>query len=555
MEAVRRKRSPAAASPRTMPYSALAVMQCLLVAACGGGSSGGASNQTPPPAAPPLSVVIDPTEKTVLSGAVFVASLNGEADGSAAPPISVACTGGAEPVVDGSRVTVSAPEVAALTQLVCTASVTDSAGRTASEELTITILPKTDVGQVVGIFDPPLKLVLSNYNVPPEIESYGSHVVAIADSSNLTGGYALRAIEGTSSTPRQYDRDDIVLIEGDYLSVDFAQSPSLGAHGLPDASMTIGSLLEDRIYWLAQEHPSRVFTVREVIDVSNPCHVAQTSTMWANDLIVGQVDDGLSVFDIETGSDVMYMESFNATFIQTFGVGRSLCQFMRGILPASVMAQYPGYTGLSPFDPAYALPLTAIDYKTNELVYYGDPNYDNVFDEMGTTRIETNSASKLDIVQVLSRGGPSYGPRYFLVLFSDGNATGEHRLVQINFNTQIDEFEQQILYEWSEGVPVSMIQGALGGSLDGGIYSPDLVVVLGTTEHSLFFENIHPPQGLFDDPPQYGEPTLFKVGTGAGSAVGARSPYAPNLEQADDGVLVSYPESGYVIYISLPVVH
>ena len=51
------------------------------------------------------------------------------------------------------------------------------------------------------------------------------------------------------------------------------------------------------------------------------------------------------------------------------------------------------------------------------------------------------------------------------------------------------------------------------------------------------------------------EPTLFKVGTGAGSAVGAESPYAPNLEQADVGVLVSYPESGYAIYISLPVVH
>jgi hypothetical protein len=533
--------------------TALVLYQPLALAGCGGGSSGGSADEPKPThQADPPSVVIESTEDTFLSGSTFLVLVSGEADGLATTPFSISCTNGVDTSIDVHRVTLRFPHVSVLTQSDCTATVTDSTGRSASQTLTISILPETDIGQVVGIFDPPLKLVLPNFNTPPAIESYGTHVVAIADSTRLSGGHQIKAIEGTNVIPRKYHRDDIIMVEGDYQSIDFVQSPSLAAHGLSTGSMSIASVLENRIYWLSEEWPSSALSIRKIIDVNSPCFVAQTNTLGANDMIVGQVDQGLSVFNIETGADDVNIEYFNATLIQNVGVGRSLCHMLRGIVPAGIFAQYPGYPEPY-FDPYYAAPLTAIDYKTNELVYYGDINGDNFLDEMGAMPIETNSTDKLDIVQVLSRGGPTQFPIYFLVLLSNGKHIGEHRLVQIGFDSDVDEFKQEMLYEWSEGVPVSMLQGPLGGSLAGGIFGPDLVVVLGTTEQSLFFENVHPMEKLFDEPPIYDEPTLFDVGTGAGSAVTAESPFDSSPDRADEGVLVSYPETGTVVYISLPV--
>jgi len=521
----------------------------MALAACGGGSSGGSSPPAPPPQVAAPSVDITASEATVLAGEAFDSQISANADGSATSVISVSCTNGVVPTTDGFRIEITAPVVSVLTESECTATVTDSSGRTASDTLTVTILPQTAVGQMVGIFDPPLHLALPNFNRPSESDSYGNHILTVAQSSTASGMYEIKAIEGTASVPRQYDRDDIVLVEGQYLSVDFVQSPSLFAHGLPDASLSVASEIENRIYWYAQDLQTEVFSVREIIEVNSPCFIAQTQQSFANDLVVGQVNEGLTVFDIDTGTDFSNTENFVATSIQEIGAGRSLCHILRGLVPTSIVDQYPGFWDFPAFDPAYALPLAAIDYNTLELVFFGDVDGDNMLDEMGAVPIETNATGPLDIVQVLSRG-KSTAPYYFLVLLSDGNDNGEHRLVQINFDTQTFEISQQVLHEWSVGVPVSMLQGQVGGSSEGGQFRPDLVVVLGTTEQSFFFDNLLPLAEGFATPPLYGTPAFFDVGVGAGSAVAAQSPFAPDATDPPHGVLVSYLDTGYVFYIS-----
>jgi hypothetical protein len=454
---------------------------------------------------------------------------------------------------NGGLVTFTVPQASEVAHAVCTASVTDSRNRNASASIAITILPKIDVGQVVGIFNPPLKLMLPNLSIPGSFDSYGAHVISVADSISHPGRYEIKAIQGSHVTPLQYHRDDIVHVEGNYASIDFVQSPSLFAHGLPDASLSIVSTAENKIYWLAEEPQSQVFSVREIIDVEKPCYLAQTTTYWENDMVVGQRDHGLTMFDVETGSDVMDSQTFAATPVYSVGEGRSLCHIYRGVIPATLEAQYPGFRNSPPQGQGYAFPLTAIDYNTNELVFYGDIDGDNKLDQMGTMPIETHSTGHLHIVQVISRGEPTLVPWYLLVLLSDGEPMGEHRLVQINFDSRTREISQRIVHEWSEGVPVAMLQGPLGGSMADGMFRTDLAVVLGTTEKSFFFDDLLPVEAGLSDPPVYGEPQLFDVGVGAGSAVAAEDPHGPTANGMGVGILVSYPASGRVVFISLPV--
>jgi hypothetical protein len=535
------------------------ILLAFLIAALGACGGSGSSAESPPPINNPPSQPVQPSvefsasEETMLSGATLGLTVSGTGDGVFAESISISCSDSIEAVVDGHKVEIAVPTVSILTESECIATVLDAHDQSATDTLAITILPLTSIGQMVGRFDPALKLALPNFNVPSGMDSYGNHVVTISDSSDMSGMKQIKAIEGTSFVPMQYHRDDIVLVEGDYLSIDYVQSPSLYAHGLPDASMSIVSEQENKVYWLLQDLQTRDFSIRNVIDVNRPCFVSQTETYWGNDLIIGQVKLGLTVFDVETGSDSTTTENFEATPIHSIGAGRSLCHVLRGIVPDSIAQQFPGFTGSSPFDPPYALPLTAVDYESLELVFYGDVNADNALDEMGVLPIETNAAGSLRIIQVISRGGPTQSPQYLIVLLSDGQHDGEHRLIQINFDEDTYEYTQQVLHQWNEGIPVSMLQGPLGGSMEGGLYRPDLAVILGTADQSFFFDNLSPLDDGFGLPPEYGAPTVFDVGAGAGSAVAVASPFGPSLTAPDHGILVSYPDDGSVFYISLPV--
>jgi hypothetical protein len=534
--------------------AATLLLPFFLLTACGGGSGGGSSSGSSggPSATPPPTVEIDDNVGTVLSGGSFGTTVGGTADGLSAT-VGVTCTNGVGVSANGGTITFTIPGTSTLIEAVCTARVTDSIGRSASTSLRITILPRTAIGQVVGIFNPPLELLTPNFNIAGVDDSTGSNAFAVRASTTRAGRFQVKALAGPQSGASNYHRDDIVGIPGDYASIDFVQSPSLYAHGLPEASLSIASPSENKVDWLVQDPQSRDFTVRETINVELPCFVAQTNTYWANDMVVGQRDHGLTVFDIDTGSDVQDSQSFTATRMYNVGEGRSLCHVFRGVIPTSVIEQYPGFLQSPPAGPNYSAPLTAIDYDSNELVFYGDIDGDNKLDEMGAMPIETGYSSRLDIVQVISRGLPTQEPRYLIVLFSDGQHPGHHSVVQIEFDNHTYEITQRVLHQWTEGVPVSMLQGPLGGSMVGGIFRSDLVVVLGTTEQSFFFDDLLPLEAGFSLPPQYGEPQLFNVGVGANSAIAALSPFVPTLTAPDHGVLVSYTGTGDIVYIPLPM--
>ena len=100
---------------------------------------------------------------------------------------------------------------------------------------------------------------------------------------------------------------------------------------------------------------------------------------------------------------------------------------------------------------------------------------------------------------------------------------------------------------------LSIYKGQFGGLEEGGNFRADLVVVLGNTEQSFFFDNLLPLDEGFGTTPVYAEPELFNVGIGAGSAVAASNPRGHSLGEPEYGVLVSYPNTGEIIYIN-PVV-
>jgi len=491
-------------------------------------------------------VSFDINEATVLSGAVRQFKLRGTADRISAVP-DVTCTNNIQVSIPVFTHEFTMPEVSVLTEASCIATLTDSAGRTRTDTITFTILPRTDIGQVVGIYDPPLKLVEGNSNLPTT-EAFGSHIVGVVETPS--GDYQIRAIGAEyDSGWRTYYRDDELTFEGTFRGIDYFDSPSLLAHGLPSASYSVVNSAENTIYWHAQDDGTRNLSLRETISgIDQPCFLRGTDILFGRDLIVGTRNSGFVIFDLEPDPTTSVPESFTAIPRQYLGAGRSFCHVQRGPLPRPYDDLLP-YGQPRPWTgPSYANPVRAIDFDALEIVYYGDANNDNTLVELGSVPIETNSTKKLEIIQVISTGTTSQSPNYVLLLLTDGSHNGEHRVIQLATENGIDD--QRIIHEWTEGVPVAMLVSNVGGELLERNYRSDLVVVLGTTEESLFFDNIRP----LDAPtnyPIFAEPTKFKVGIGAGSAVAADRPW-PSSDQSvpDSGVLISYPETGEIVYVS-----
>lgn len=525
----------------------------VILSACGGGSGSSSSSSssggtTPPPVADTTAptVTFNPTTLSIESGQTETSTLTATDTVGVTMGPTVTCTNGG--VFSDS--TFSAPTVSQITQSICTASASDAAGNSASATLSVTINPPTTskAGEVVGVFNPPLHLLIGNGDVGGVREGYSSAVFASRRvSGNATSNIEVVAIAGDAILPFDYDKDDIVVVDGVFNSVDFIQTPSLRGSGLPDASISILSSEENKLYWNSLVSPAGVpdlFENRETIDVDAPCYVEGTNTQFANDVIIGQKSNGLSLFDVDSGSDFTNSNNFTATLVSETGGNRSLCHFLRGIIPFEIYNQ-----NLSVFNANFQ-PVTAIDYDTNEIVFFGDTNGDDNLEELGAVPLLVDSNKDLKIVDVLSRGSSSQVPRYFLILLTDGEHNGDHRLVLVSIDSDTGELEQEIIYAWNEGVPIGMAQSQFGGSLEGGIFRTDLIVVLGTTEQSLFFDNLRPLDGNFSDPPIYREPVLFEVGLGAGSVVAGRKPDVPTLDEPDYGILVSFPENGEVRYIS-----
>lgn len=522
----------------------------LALVSCGGGGGSGNAGGGSPLSTDTISPVVSftPSSLTVTSGGTGNSTLSATDNIGVTVGPTVTCTNSGI-FSDG---VFSAPSVSVDTTSVCTATATDAAGNNGSATLTVTIVApqQSRSGKVVGVYSPPLKLIHGTPDVGGSREGYSTAVFGTRETSGSTNSdVEIVAIAGDAVFPLDYDRDDHVVVEGTFRSVEFIQTPSLFANGLGDFGMSVIETSQNRLYWYYGDNRviPESFTQREVIDVESPCVVRQTSASFANDVVIGQRLKGLSVFDVDTGTDFTNTTNFSSTFMYNVGDGRSLCHILRGVVPGHYIDQFPSIQNANGF----GQPLTAIDYETNEFVFYGDKDGDNKLDELGTVDLLTNSTASLEIVDVISRGLPNQVPRYFLILLSNGQHNGTHRLVLAAYNNDTLALEQSVIHSWSEGVPIAMAQSQFGGATEGGIFRSDLIVVLGTSDNSFFFDNkLLAGVGGNSLPPIYGTPELLHVGPGAGSAVAAGKPDVPTLDETDWGILVSFPDNGEVRYIS-----
>ena len=407
--------------------------------------------------------------------------------------------------------------------------------------------PPPAYGTSIGFFDPALSLRTGNTGA---IGGSARSTYAFSVQQTASGEYKIHVLGGQGSIPLEYDKTDEYLVEGSFESVDYIDAPSLYANGLVEPEITVLSEAADKLFWLHMNLRFFPYTFRVMseIDVEAPCYVEGTNTYWAGDVLVGQRGLGMSLFEIDTGLEGSKSDGFTSQLRAQSAPGRSLCWFLRGTLPAQFMIDTPQ---LRVYSDTLA---TAIDYETNEIVYLGDAADDGFIEELGSVAILTESSKSLEIVDVISHGTSNQSPRYFLVLMTDGNDPGEHRLVRIALEDQLDSLgnsageilTQKVVHAWEDGVPVGMVQAPLGGQQYGGYLYPDLAVVLGTTDHSFFFDNITFAPG---EPPDYSDPVKFNVGKGAGSAIAVDRPDGPQLDEPSVGMLVSFPDTGEVTFI------
>jgi len=517
----------------------------LALTSCGGsGGSGGSDVVTPATDTQAPSVSFNPAILTLDSGATGSTTVTAVDNIGVVSGPTIACTNGG--AFSGS--TFTAPVVTLATTSTCSAMASDEAGNIGEGMLTVSINPIPTVvqsqraGEVVGTFNPPLNLLIGNGAVAGVREGQGDAVFATREVS--TGGVEVLAIGGGSSVPVLYDRDDIILVEGTYESVDFIQTPSLAANGLPSASLSILSSAENTLYWNSQDSLANdTFEQVETIEVENPCFVSGSNVSFGDDVIIGQRSNGISLFIVDADEGTFApRNSFTPRFVSRAGGDRSICSFVKKIPRDVEIDNDVSFTSIFS-------PLTAIDFDTNELVFFGPTNGDNTIRELGSTPLLTESDQPLEIVDVLVRGTPNQAPRYFLILLTSGEHNGDHRLMLVSFNSD-NELSQTVIHAWDEGVPIGLAQSQFGGSRELGFARPDLVVALGTSEQSFYFDNLRPAADAFNMPPVYGTPALFDVGLGAGSVVAGKIPDFDSTDSSvgarDDGVLISFPDTGEV---------
>lgn len=387
-------------------------------------------------------------------------------------------------------------------------------------------------GLLLATFDPPLNLRVGNRGVPGDNgPPDSSSVLSIRSVQNDPNSRVkIEAIAGHGEF--DYASTDNVIIEGDFGSIEYIDSPSFFASGTNTPEFSVVSEVDDKLYWYTREQGSfpDTFSVASTIDIESPCFVEGTPTLSAGDIVIGQRNQGLTVLEI---SVVDGGASFNSAVVSTAGTGRSLCFFMRLIIPESVHQQFPGVRGPN----RDIAPMTALDFDTKEIVFFGDTDGDFELEELDAVPLLGSDNPDLRIVDVMYNGSASL-PYDFYVLLTDDNHIGDHRLISVHYD-QNDELVQNEI-TWEEGVPVALSQGYFGGERLGF----DMIVALSTSDQALYFDDLRQQPPNWGRPPVYGDPVRFEVGLGAGSAITARSQDVPVAGDPSHSILVSYPDSG-----------
>ncbi|KDA04331.1 putative lipoprotein [Hyphomonas oceanitis SCH89] len=301
---------------------------------------------------------------------------------------------------------------------------------------------------------------------------------------------------------------------------------------------------EDKLRWFiaSRNDDPIVFSEADNISITDPCHVVGATDSSQDFILVGQRNRGLSVVRIvavDPDGDGIAVE-FDDSVIYSLDVGRSLCHVFPTVLPERVSPEFVNGDLVD-------LPgVIAVDFDTNEIVLIGDTTDNGAYEVLEVIPIDTQSTEPMKIVDVFSRGNPSLVPRYIAILLTSGIHDGEHRLVVVSQSNDTKEISQET-FSWSGGVPVALLSGPFVGVRPNDQTRPDLVVISGTSEQSLVFENTVPEESGVATVPSFAAPKLFDVGIGAGSAVAAISE-----NYTDTVVLVSFPDTGEIREIRPP---
>jgi hypothetical protein len=334
-------------------------------------------------------------------------------------------------------------------------------GTTVSEEITFEVMGYDGLGTLLDIFDPALKLIGSevSYNSGnPILKAKGLHGIQTK-------------IDGTESIVMvDVEREawNLNVINGTFKQVTDLIQSGLGFNGLNSDFSRIGEesflvleTIDNSILWFDYDKPDEAisgapnyFSQRQQININAPCFFTGRRNTSQDFVWIGQHDTGFSLLQITpTNGEYGIALSFESAVLQNLGNGRSLCTLFPTILPERLVP--PNF-----FEPLRYSSLIAIDYISNEIVLYGDPQRIEQYEELETIPLQANSDYKLSIVDVTYRGTPGQSPQYLLVLMSDGLENGEHRLIYIAQDGTSNEITQQT-FSWSDGLPIALIHSSL----------------------------------------------------------------------------------------------
>ncbi|MBL8552058.1 MAG: hypothetical protein JNJ73_18875 [Hyphomonadaceae bacterium] len=413
---------------------------------------------------------------------------------------------------------------------------TDNGGVVSTRDVTVAVQGLADgPGELIAVYDPPLKLVHGNITAPDELPNGDDGILATQTVGGRTriifiGGGGADYAQRSDST---FDGDfpDVSLVHRRTLSV------STSSPGFPSgADYSVLSETEDAFHWFGRQANSGGAGGRYVegsmMTIQDPCSVVGRIGYPQDRIWIGQ-RSGLSVVGVTQATVAPQSFRLDGVLGQLRN-GRALCQLLPTRLDTPTPAPAPKRPDIS--RPEFI----ALDYNSNEIVLLREVAGDSTYEVFRTIPLETQASTPMRIVSAFARGGPSLVPRYLVVLMTDGRHIGNHRLIIVSQQSQSPDLRQQVL-SWSEGVPAAVLEGQFKNVE----FPRDLVVVTSSSSRAMHFSGTAPDSGTAFT---YGPPSYFEIGLGAGSAVTAWNGSSSTHRTA---FLVSYPETGALRYFDL----
>lgn len=526
----------------------LASLSVVALVACGGsGSSSSSNSTTPPPAVNQAPVILIDAPDFIFEKGVmrFDATKTYDPDDDALGEILIEQISGTPATYlyavgrenEGFEIW-TAPEFDGLASESLSFKITasDFQGLSSSREFNILVEADDLPGQPVGRYEGKLDLVVANAgNIGPDRPP--NQVMA---QRHDTIGQSELIWVGSDYTP--FTRD-ISLMEvsqpianATFEEIDYIQYDSLNFNLQvgPGKEFTVLEADNNRIRWFysdfdTDEDGNDIYIESTQMDLESPCFIRRRVATGEDFIWVAHKSGGVSLVRINRiPSDDGVARDFTYETILKTSEDRRLChihptQIDETIIPLEKNGQYQLYR-----------PALAIDFDKNELVVLGDPRDGGVrYGEITSIPMQTETSETLHVVDVISRGEPNTLPRFMLVLLSDGQMDGIHRLVYVKQDLYGAISQETFSYEGPP--PIGLHLGPMGGDKTGGQYALDIAI---TTSGSMgvFLDTTG---GGISVPPSYADPVTFQMEPGGVNSVSVDY----DEDSIDHEILVNYPDT------------